>query len=102
MADFFNEDKPKVVGGLNLLPIKNYKDIHQATLQVLEKTGIFVEDQTAREFFGSCGARVDEKSSIVKLPAAMVEDAIESAPAKVKFDGRIPEHDVLLDNNTNA
>jgi trimethylamine--corrinoid protein Co-methyltransferase len=102
MADFFNEQKPEVVGGLNLLPIKNYKDIHQATLQVLEKTGIFVEDQTAQELFGSCGARVDEKSSIVKLPAAMVEEAIESAPARVKLDGRIPEHDVVLDNYTNA
>ena len=82
MVDFFSGQKPKVVGGLNLLPIKDYKDIHQASLQVLEKTGIFVEDETARELFGSCGARVDEKSSIVKLPAAMVEDAIESAPAR--------------------
>ena len=62
MADFFNRQKPTVVGGLNLLPIKDYEDIHQATLQVLEKTGIFVEDQTTRELFGSCGARVDENS----------------------------------------
>ena len=102
MADFFNEQKPEVVSGLNLLPIKDYKDIHQATLQVLEKTGIFVEDQTARELFGSCGARVDEKNAIVKLPAAMVEDAIESAPAQVMLEGRTPDRDVLLDNDTNA
>ncbi|MBW2408405.1 MAG: trimethylamine methyltransferase family protein, partial [Deltaproteobacteria bacterium] len=102
MADFFDEQKPTVFGGLNLLPIKDYQDIHEATLQVLEKTGIFVEDETARELFGSNGARVDDKNSIVKLPAAMVEEAIVSAPAEVKLDGRIPEHDVLLDNYTNA
>ncbi len=102
MVDFFSGQKPKVVGGLNLLPIKDYKDIHQASLQVLEKTGIFVEDQTARELFGSCGARVDEKSSIVKLPAAMVEDAIESAPAQVTMEGRTPDRDVHLDNNHSA
>ena len=102
MADFFNEQKPEVVGGLSLFPVKNYKDIHRATLQVLEKTGIYVEDETAQELFGSNGARVDDKNSIVKLPAAMVEDAIESAPATVKLDGRIPEHDIVLDNYTNA
>jgi trimethylamine--corrinoid protein Co-methyltransferase len=102
MADFFNEQKTEVVSGLNLLSIKDYKDIHDATLQVLEKTGIFVEDQTARELFGSCGARVDDKKSIVKLPAAMVEDAIESAPARVTLEGRTPERDVLLDNNRSA
>ena len=102
MVDFFSGQKPKVVGGLNLLPIKNYKDIHQATLQVLEKTGIFVEDQTTRELFGSSGARVDEKSFIVKMPAAMVEEAIESAPAQVTLEGRTPDRDVHLDNNHSA
>jgi trimethylamine--corrinoid protein Co-methyltransferase len=102
MADFFNAQNATVVGGLNLLSIKNCQDIHLATLQVLEKTGIFVEDQAARELFGSSGARVDEKKSIVKFPAALVEDAIESAPANVTLCGRIPRHDVLLDNNRNA
>jgi len=47
-----------------------------ATLQVLKKTGVFVEDRQARELYGSCGARIDEKNSIVKLPSSMVEDAI--------------------------
>jgi trimethylamine--corrinoid protein Co-methyltransferase len=102
MADFFNDQKTIVVGGLNLLSIKDSQDIHLASLQILEKTGIFVEDRKARDLFGSCGARVDEKNDIVRFPAAMVEDAIESAPAKVTLDGRIPEHDVHLDNNTNA
>jgi len=61
MADFFKDQKPMVVRGLNLLTINDYKDIHLATLQVLEKTGVVVEDQPARELFGSYGARVDEK-----------------------------------------
>ncbi len=41
-----------------------YLDIHRATLQVLEKTGVFVEDQQALEVFDSCGAVVDEKNNI--------------------------------------
>jgi trimethylamine--corrinoid protein Co-methyltransferase len=102
MADFFTDRISRFAGGLNLLSKDNYKDIHLATLRVLDKTGIFVEDKTAREIFGSSGARVDEKKAIVTFPAAMVEDAIASAPAEVKLDGRIAEHDVLLDDHRNA
>jgi trimethylamine:corrinoid methyltransferase-like protein len=56
MSDFFNDQKRQVAGRLKLLNINDCKDIHMATLQVLEKTGIFVEDQQARELCGSCGA----------------------------------------------
>ena len=102
MADLFKDQKTMVVSGLNLLTINDYKDIHLATLQVLEKTGVFVEDQPAREIFGSYGARVDRKKDIVKLPSSLVEDAIQSAPEKVMLAGRTPDQDVLLDNSANA
>ena len=102
MAEFFNDQKQKVVNGLNLHTLNDYRDIHLATIKVLEKTGIFVEDQPARELFGSCGAQVDEKNNLVKLPATMVEDAIESAPSQVTLEGRHPDRDVLLNGNTNA
>jgi trimethylamine--corrinoid protein Co-methyltransferase len=102
MADFFNDKKPKFVRGLNLLTINDYRDIHLATLQVLEQTGFFVEGEKARELYGSCGARVDETKSVVKLPASMVEDAIESAPPQVMVAGRTPDRDILLDNNSSA
>ena len=102
MYDFFNDQNLQVVSELGLLKINDYKDIHLATLKILEKTGVFVEDQQARELYGSYGASIDEKKSIVKLPSSMVEDAIRSAPAQVMLAGRTPERDVLLDNNANA
>ena len=102
MAAFFNDQIQKSASGLNLLTINDYRDIHLATLKVLEKTGVFVEDQQTREVFGSCGARVNEKNNIVTLPSPMVEDAIQSAPAQVMLAGRNPDRDILLDGNTNA
>ena len=102
MADFFNDQNRRIVSGLNLLTLNDYRDVHLATLKVLEKTGVFVEDQQAREVFGSFGARVDEKNKTVKLPSSMVEDAIQSAPPKVTLAGRIPKCDVILNGNTNA
>ncbi len=102
MSDFFNDPKRQVVSGLNFLTLNDYQDIHLATLQVLAKTGVFVADQRARELYGSCGARIDEKNSIVKLPSSLVEDAIQSAPAQVMLAGRTPDRDILLENNGNA
>ena len=102
MSDFFMDQKQKAVCGLNLLSKNDYRDIHLATLQVLEQTGVFVEDQHALEVFGSCGALVDQKHKIVKLPSGMVEDAIRSAPAQVMLAGRNPDRDILLEDNRNA
>lgn len=41
MSDFFNDQKRQDVGELNLLNINDCKEIHLATLQVLEKTRIY-------------------------------------------------------------
>jgi trimethylamine--corrinoid protein Co-methyltransferase len=98
MADFFVNQNLTSAVGLNMLGKNDYSDIHQATLQVLEKTGVYVEDRQAREVFGSCGARIDEKSNIVKLPSSMVEDAIQSAPARVMLAGRTPAFDIIVED----
>ncbi len=102
MVDFFMDHKLTAAHDLKMLSIKDYRDIHLATLQVLEKTGIFVEDQQALEIFGSYGASVDKKNRIVKLPASIVENAISSAPGQVMLAGRNPERDILLEDNRNA
>jgi len=101
MYDFFKDKMQPAVCGLNLHTKNAYMDIHLATLQVLEKTGVFVEDQQALEVFGSCGGVVDE-NNIVKLPSRIVEDAIQSAPAQVMLAGRNPDRDILLKDNMNA
>ena len=47
MSDFFIDHKQTAARDLNMLSIKDYRNIHLATLQVLDKTGIFVEDPQA-------------------------------------------------------
>lgn len=73
--------------------------IHSATLEVLDKTGIFIEDDEALEILHGGGARVDKKTKVVRIPPHVVEDAIRSAPAKVVLAGRKPERDVVLEGN---
>jgi len=83
----------------NLITLENHEidAIHTATLKVLEKTGLFVESKTARELFDGAGAEIDHQNKIVKIPPHIVEDAIQSAPAKITLAGRNPENDTVLE-----
>ena len=82
---------------LNNLTDDELNDIHQATLYVLEKTGLFFETDEALQVFDGAGAKIDRKNKIVKIPAQLVEDAIESAPSKILLAGRDPKHDKVLE-----
>ena len=54
-------------------------DIHLGTLEVLERTGVFVEDEEAREIFAGAGATVDARG-VVRIPGHVVEQAVRTAP----------------------
>lgn len=83
---------------LNVFTEDECYEIHLATLEVLERTGMFVEDDRAVEVFGDHGADVDKEKKIVKLPPHMVEDAVRSAPPKVFLAGRDPKKDFVMEN----
>lgn len=82
---------------LNILTDDELDEIHYGTLEVLNETGIFVEDENALDLFEEGGADVDRYTKIVKIPPVMVEDAIRSAPPKVVLYGRDPKHDIVLE-----
>ena len=83
---------------LNILTRDELEEIHYGTLEVLNETGIFVEDENAMDLFEKGGAVVDRETKIVQIPSYMVEDAIRSAPPKVVLYGRDPKHDIVLEN----
>ena len=72
-------------------------DIHRATLEVLQHTGVFVESEEALDVFADGGCRVDRETRIVRIPPHLVEDAVRSAPSTVRLCGRVPEFDVVLE-----
>ena len=82
--------------GLNGLTDDELGDIHQATLEVLAKTGVFIEADEALEVFDGAGAEIDRRHKIVKIPPQLVEDAIQSAPSTILLAGRDPKHDKEL------
>jgi len=85
--------------GLTIFSDDDLYDIHLATLEVLEKTGVYVESEEALEIFDGGGARVDPKTKVVKIPPYLVEEAVRSAPGKLVLAGRNPENDFVLESN---
>ncbi len=52
--------------------------VHEASLTVLERTGVDVMDERARSLYAAAGAAVD--GSRVRVPRELVEQALASAP----------------------
>ncbi len=84
---------------LNVFTDDELYAIHAATLEVLWKTGIFVEDEEALEVFDGGGAVIDPKTKIAKIPPHMLEDAIRSAPEIITLAGRNSNDDMVLERN---
>ena len=79
---------------LRLADDRHLENIHQATLEVLEKTGLLMEHPEAVAVFRDHGARVDGK--LVKIPPSLVEKAIESAPASFTLTARNEANSLLI------
>ncbi len=84
---------------LNVFNEEELEDIHLTTLEVLQKTGVFVGDEEAMEIYEGAGAIVDRKTKVVKIPPLVVEEAIQSTPSKFIACGRTPKNDVVLERN---
>jgi len=84
---------------LNVFSKEQVNALHNATLQVLEKTGVKVQSGDAADMFGSNGCTVERAGNdyLIKIPADVVEAAIRSAPRKMMLYGRDPAKDFVLE-----
>jgi trimethylamine--corrinoid protein Co-methyltransferase len=88
--------RPGLAGGqYQPLTKVQIQQIHQASLSVLEHTGVHIEHEESLDLYQRGGARVDGKR--VYISAAMVEEALEKAPSRVLLAGRDPGQDVVLE-----
>ena len=73
--------------------------IAEAAFEVLEKSGLAVYSPTGFEAFKAAGAEVDSETRTVKLPRALVEDAIASNPSSITLYARDDTHHVVLEDD---
>jgi trimethylamine--corrinoid protein Co-methyltransferase len=70
--------------------------IHNASLQVLEKTGIKLMSKPALDILKKAGAKVDYETNRVTLPRQLVEEALKMAPKTITYGARNPKYDFVL------
>ena len=82
---------------LNVFTEDELDQIHLATLEVLERAGVFTDDPQALDIFADGGCSVDRETGMVRIPGHVVDEAIASAPASFVGCGREAAYDLVLE-----
>jgi len=70
--------------------------IHNASLHVLEKTGIKVVSEIALNILNKGGVKVDYGTSRATIPRQLVEEALKMAPKTITYGARNLKYDFVL------
>lgn len=87
--------KGLIGGQYKPLTDEDVKRIHEASLAILDRTGIQVEDPETLRLFEDAGAEIE--GTRVRLSSSLVEDSIAKAPSRVVLAGREEENDLILE-----
>lgn len=74
--------------GLRQFSEDGIKAIHNASIEVLEKVGVRVDEPEAFAKFKNHGCDVDGKSRVVKIPEYLVDYALGKVPSRIILYGR--------------
>lgn len=86
---------------LKILSENDLTTIHNASLSILENTGMLIEHNKALEMLHDAGAKVDMKNQIARFPREMVEDNLKKMPKKFVYAGRDPKNDMIMEAGGN-
>lgn len=87
---------PSITPRLRVFSEDQKKTIFQSVLELLERTGVRVDNEEGLELLSSAGARVGPQQR-VSIPAHIVEDAVAAAPRSITIYNRLGEQAVTLD-----
>ncbi len=76
--------KPK----LELLSRPLVEKIVREAMALLERRGVFIENQEAMALFREAGAEIDEGSRRVRIRAELIEECLSSTPSVIRFYDR--------------
>jgi len=78
------------------------RQIHQASIEILNDPGLICFNREAAEIFDSNGAHVEPVSSgespcwLIRIPEKLVTDALDSAPKTVKLGARNKDNTLVM------
>lgn len=97
---FHRSGDRRAAADIRILSEDAIREIHLGTLEVLERTGIWVEQDEALDIYSDGGCQVDRERHIVCIPPQLVEDALAATPPTTTlYCDRDPHNDVVLGGN---
>lgn len=81
---------------LSFLSESELEAVHNASLEILEETGVSVGSRRALDILRKAGAKVDYGENQATIPRSLVEEALKWAPKSVKYCARNPKNDFVL------
>jgi trimethylamine--corrinoid protein Co-methyltransferase len=81
---------------LRVLSSEEMGRIHDASLHILERTGMLIDHRGARDILRESGAEVDDDTGVVKFPPTLVESGLALLPRQVLHAGREPLDDFVV------
>ena len=85
--------------GWDVLSSGDVERIHEATLDVLETTGVRFPSERALDVLERSGCRVDRATTVARLPRAVVMEAVGRVPDGYVLAGRDPACDMAIDRH---
>jgi trimethylamine--corrinoid protein Co-methyltransferase len=89
----------RTISPLEILSEDQIRWVHQATLDVLRKTGVTFQSEWALGFLESVGCSVDRNSMRVRFPDDLIEACLGQAPHSYRVGARDPANDLTLGGN---
>ncbi len=84
---------------VDLLDAAELDRTHEATLEVLERTGVSVRSERVLRLLAQTDAVVDPERRVVRFPRQLVESALAAAPRSYLLAARDPAFDLQLDRS---
>ena len=81
---------------LKILTTEEVKMIYEASLKILEQTGMLVDHKESLDILDGAGAKVDKNTRRVKFPVDLIESRLKLIPKSVTYHGRTSEYDATL------
>lgn len=75
------------------------ESIHLTALQILDEIGIDVLDPESRSIYAKAGARVEAGTQRVRFDAAVITEAMKTAPAEFILHATNPAHSLQIGGN---
>lgn len=87
---------PPPLLSLGLMSDEHLEQIHRASLEILRRTGVRVQEGEAVELLRAAGCEVQDRD-LVKFPAEVIENALAAAPSRLDLYARSGEPRLRLE-----